>query len=891
MGVTLIVKKGIDVGSMIKVDSFPAVFGRAKESFYSFREPGVKDRHFILEKEGNTVSILSLSEAKILVNGTHVTKAVLKKFDYITVSDDLVLEFSFKRRTTKITKKFNEIKMEPGGVLRRRIDIDKISILEPSKQKLQYSYRALKTIYAVLRKCNSESNDELLFDRLLDSLFKAIDAERGAIFLQLDRDNYEGKAFLTNCGERREFPVSSTILKDVIQNRVSIISHITNEERRTSSESIRMQMVGSFICTPLISYEKVFGALYLDRTLLHNQPHLVEDGQEKHTKPFLIEDLELIAAIGIQIGGSLAKSLLMRKVRSSLFEKEKLLEALRKSEERYALAARAVNDGLWDFDLQTNEVYYSPRWKSILGYKDGEISSSLDEWFGRIHQEDISLVKNEFQHHLKRNVPLFQVEHRMLHRNGQYIWVLNRGIAVFDQEKAIRVVGSQTDITKRKQAESQLLHDAFYDALTGLPNRALFLSRLQRAIYRAKRNPRYIFAVLFLDLDSFKMVNDSMGHVTGDELLVGIAKRLKDIIRKTDTIARFGGDEFSILLENLGSQAQASEVAKVINQRLAAPFHIQEQDFFMGASIGITIGSESYKEPQELLRDADTAMYRAKSMGKGYEVFDKEMHESVTNILKMETDLRKSLVEQDFYLCYQPIVNLKNFEISGFESLIRWHHKQRGVVSPGEFIPLAERTKLIIELGWWAIKEACRQLTIWQQKFSRPHLSVSVNMSAKQFAIHDLGKLIQEIATASNIASNTLKLEITETTLMENAKSMIKTLTDLKAMNIELYIDDFGTGYSSLSYLHRFPISILKVDRSFISDITKKENFAIVSTIITLAHNLDMKVVAEGIETPQQLHLLNKLGCDYGQGSLFSMPVKNTEIEKMLSTSYSWDFL
>lgn len=894
MEIILAVKLGYVPGTKIKVDSFPAMFGSGAENTFAFSERGVASQHFIINEKNNKIYLRPLDEAITRVNNLIVEdKVELTNHDYITVSEDLILQVHFKKKTSRRTSKgYDQIKMEPGGVLRRRIDVDKTSILEPSTQKLKYSHRALKTIYAVLRKCNNESNDELLFDRLLDALFKAIDAERGAIFLQIDKDNYEGKAFLTSTQERDPFSVSSTVLKDVMQNRVSIISHIPEDDRLSSSESMRLQMVGSFICAPLISYEKIFGALYLDRTILHNQPTLVEEEEDNYPQPFFIEDLELLVAIGIQIGSSLAKSLLIRKVRQSLYEKEKLVQALRESEERYALAASAANDGLWDCDVQTAKVYYSTRWKAMLGYQDSEIQDNIDEWFNRIHEEDFGKVKDEFNQHIAGKLPRFQIEHRMLHRDGNYIWVLNQGIAVRDHSnKTLRVVGSQTDITKRKQAEAQLLHDAFYDVLTGLPNRALLMSRLQRAIYRANRDEKYLFAVLFMDLDSFKVVNDSMGHVTGDELLIDIAKRLQQVIRPGDTVARFGGDEFTILLENLQSLEQASEIANILHEQLAEPFTLNEQDFFMGASIGIAIGSVDYEEPQDLLRDADTAMYRAKSNGKPYEVFDRQMHESVTALLRLETDLRKSLVEKDFFLCYQPIVDLKTFEITGMESLMRWHHQDRGLVSPGEFIPLAERTKLIIDLGWWAIREACQQLAHFQKEFSRPDLSVSVNMSAKQFAIHDLGRLIEDVLRNACINPDNLKLEITETVLMENAKAMIKTLTDLKLMNIDLYIDDFGTGYSSLSYLHRFPISILKVDRSFVFEITKKENYEIVRTIITLAHNLDMKVVAEGIETSEQLKLLMQLGCDFGQGNLFSPPVKSHEIAKMLSKSHRWDFL
>ncbi len=441
------------------------------------------------------------------------------------------------------------------------------------------------------------------------------------------------------------------------------------------------------------------------------------------------------------------------------------------------------------------------------------------------------------------------------------------------------------DVTERKQAEEQLLYNAFHDSLTGLPNRALFMERLGYVVESGKRHKAQLFAVLFIDLDRFKIINDSLGHTLGDQLLIGIASRLKACLRPTDTIARLGGDEFTILLEDIKDISDAVHIADRIQAQLKRHFDLGGQEVFTTASIGIALSARNYEQPEALLRDADIAMYRAKALGKArFEVFNLDMHTRAVAMLQLETDLRLAIEREEFQVHYQPIVSLKTGTITGFEALVRWQHPERDLIAPAEFIPLAEETGLIVPLGYWVLREACHQIKLWQTQYpSSSPLTVSVNISGKQFSEPDLIPQIRQILQNTKLNPQSLRLEITESVLMENT-DVVSILLQLKAMNIQLYMDDFGTGYSSLSYLHRFPIDTLKIDRSFIStmDIDSK-NSKIVQTIIMLAHNLDMDVIAEGIETEEQQAKLKNLECAYGQGYFFSPPLAAKAAEVLIA--------
>ncbi|MBD2080757.1 EAL domain-containing protein [Leptolyngbya sp. FACHB-17] len=571
---------------------------------------------------------------------------------------------------------------------------------------------------------------------------------------------------------------------------------------------------------------------------------------------------------------------------SDITENKLVEAALRESEERYALAIQGTHDGLWDWNLVLNQVFFSSRWKSMLGYEDSEIANHPDEWLNRIHPEETVKVHQEIAACIEGITTQFESEHRLLHKDGRYLWMLSRGFVVRDKNgKAYRMVGSQTDITERKQAEEQLLHDALHDSLTGLANRILFMDRLGHAIQLSKRHADYCFAVLFIDLDRFKVINDSLGHMVGDQLLMAIAERLGERLRPGDTFARLGGDEFVILLDDIQEDEDATEIAEGVQQALRHPFHLDGQEIFATASIGIILGTASYERPEDLLRDADTAMYRAKALGRGrHQVFDPSMHDSAVALLHMENDMRRALQNQEFQLYYQPIVSIRNDRINGLEALIRWQHPKRGLIMPSEFIPIAEETGLIIPLGWWVMREACRQMREWQIQFpTNPPLTISVNVSSKQFAQSDLVDQVQRILQETGLSAQCLKLEITESTVMENADAAVEMLQKLRDLGLHLSIDDFGTGYSSLGYLHRFPVDTLKIDRSFITHVEDDlEKMEIIRTVVTLAWNLGMDVVAEGVETKKQLAQLKVLRCENGQGYIFSRPLNHAAVAALL---------
>ena len=569
-------------------------------------------------------------------------------------------------------------------------------------------------------------------------------------------------------------------------------------------------------------------------------------------------------------------------------------EALRESEERYALAARGANDGLWDWNLQTNAIYFSPRWKNMLGYQENEIKDNPEEWFDRIHEADRDRVKEEIASHQKGSVPQFESEHRVLHKDGTFRWMLSRGLAVHSESgKTLRMAGWQTDITEGKVS----------DPLTGLPNRLLFIDRLGRLIKHTKRRKDYLFAVLFLDLDGFKMINDSLGHQIGDQLIVGVAARFEKCLRVTDTVARLGegfvvarlgGDEFTVLLEDLKDPGDAKLAAERLMKAVTAPFILGNKEVFTSMSIGIALSNIGYDQAEDILRDADTAMYRAKSLGKArYEIFDADMRASVMARLQVEMDLRRALERNEFQNFYQPIVSLAAGEIVGFEALLRWNHPTRGQLAPEEFISVAEETGLIRELGWWNLREACRQMSVWRATYDAyANLTMSVNLSPKQFLQPNLVQDVTSLLLELGLPPSALKLELTESTVMGDPSGAVEMLQEIKTLGVSLAIDDFGTGYSSLSYLHRFPLDTLKIDRSFISGIGDSEQSGdgseIARTILPMAKNLNLDVVAEGVETGEQLALLKKLLCKYGQGYYFSKPLSAEETEQLLIEQPTW---
>lgn len=567
-------------------------------------------------------------------------------------------------------------------------------------------------------------------------------------------------------------------------------------------------------------------------------------------------------------------------------------ESLRESEARYALAVRAANDGLWDWNLLTDEVYFSGRWLEMLGLEEDEADGTPDVWLGRVHPEDVDGLREALDLHLAGRTAHVEHETRMLHRDGEYRWMLTRGIALRDEgDRPYRLAGSQSDITERKRAESKLVHDALYDPLTALPNRALFMDLLGRAIQRHRRRPDAGFAVLFLDLDRFKLINDSLGHLAGDEMLIGFSERLKECLRLGDTVARMGGDEFTVLLEETVEIEEATAVAERIQESLRNPFQLKGSEIFTSASIGVAMSSRTYESPDDILRDADTAMYRAKAMGKAqHAVFDAKMHAEARSLLQMHTELRHAVERAELELQYQPIVDLCTGRLSGFEALVRWRHPERGLVWPEDFIPVAEENGLIEAISRWVMEHACRQTQEWRQQ--TPHsedVTISVNLSSRSFSHPRIVDVVAQILEETGLPASALKLEVTESSIMDNESSS-DVMDALKELGVQLYLDDFGTGYSSLSYLQRFNVDALKIDKSFVQRLAGGgEPGEIVGAITSLAHNLGLKVIAEGVQTPAQLDHLRELGCEYGQGYLFSRPLDPAYAHALIVEDPTWE--
>ena len=552
-------------------------------------------------------------------------------------------------------------------------------------------------------------------------------------------------------------------------------------------------------------------------------------------------------------------------------------EALRKSEERYMLVATSANDGLWDWDLKFNSIYYSPRWKEMLGYGEDEIKNNIDEWLQRLHPDDSKRVGLALSPSFNTSESRFEIEFRIRHRDNSYRWVLTRGTVILDAEGvAYRMAGSLTDITERKMAEQQLHFDAFHDPLTGLSNRAYFMERLTHVIRIAKRKRDYRFAVLFLDLDEFKVVNDRYGHDVGDRFLKEVASRLSSFMRSMDTLARLGGDEFVILLEDIHEIDEATQVAERILSQLSEVFEFSDIKITTSASIGIVYNDFNYEKSEDVLRDADIAMYKAKALGKAkYVVFSTTLREQTIARLEREVDLMHALERKQFRIYYQPIYSFVAKMPIGVEALLRWKHPSQGLVMPSEFIKIAEESNLILPIDCFVLHEACLQIQQWEKTFSAVRdWNVHVNLSSKNFIQLNLVDIIQNIIQETGFSPTRVNLEITESAIMENIEQAMITIQRLREIGFHISIDDFGTGYSSLNYLTRFPVDLLKLDQSFVPRIiTDRNTREIIDTVIKLASKLNIRVVAEGVETVDQLRELQALGCEYGQGHLFSKAV------------------
>ena len=614
-------------------------------------------------------------------------------------------------------------------------------------------------------------------------------------------------------------------------------------------------------------------------------------GVDYITKPFQIE--EVLARVENQLAMLAAKTeiiLLNAELEQRINQRTEQLKRanveLTESEEQFRLTFEMAPIGIAIQTLDGRFIRVNQSLCETSGYSSEELLNKT--WIDISHPDDIASTITLHQRLYNGKISDFQTESRYLTKDGKVVYGILQVAVVRDAEqKPLHLIGQFLDITARKLAEEKLLFDALHDDLTSLPNRNLLMERLELSLKKAQRQKDYLFAVMFIDLDRFKIVNDSLGHEVGDQLLVAIARKLETLIRATDIVARLGGDEFIILLDHLPDLNDAIRIAERICLELNSPFFIENRQVFTTASIGIVLSSPYYHAGSELLRDADIAMYRAKEAGKArYEIFDRVMHAHAVEQLQLESDLRHAIAHQELIVNYQPIISLTTGKLTGFEALLRWKHPHRGFVSPAEFIPIAEETGLIVTIGQWILREACRQLHTWILQYQLSNtLTISVNLSGKQLREPTLIKQIDQIIQETKLNSSCLKIELTESMLIDHVEAVISTMSHLRARSIHLSLDDFGTGFSCLSYLHRFPISTLKIDRSFVSRIGEEnENLGIVKTIITLAHELGMDAIAKGVETQQQVNQLKALGCDQAQGYFFSQPLSSESAELFIAT-------
>jgi diguanylate cyclase (GGDEF)-like protein/PAS domain S-box-containing protein len=574
---------------------------------------------------------------------------------------------------------------------------------------------------------------------------------------------------------------------------------------------------------------------------------------------------------------------LERSIRYAMSHNEALSD-LANSEERYALAVRAANDGIWDWDLAEHRIYFSPRWHAILGQREQAGDGDPSAWFNLVHAGDLLRLRSAIEAHLDGRTPHLQSEYRMRHGDGTWRWVMTRGLATRGTDGVpTRMAGSLSDVNDRRIAQLRLQHDALHDTLTGLPNRILFVDRLNQILQRSVRNPAAGCAVLFLDIDRFKLVNDSLSHGVGDKLLIALAGRVSAALRPGDTVARLGGDEFTVLLEDITDSAKARVVADRILHALDDAFNIDGHDLFVSASLGISLSAPGLG-PADLMRNADIAMYDAKRRGRARSaVFDQSMHRRVVDRLARETELRQVVECALLGIHYQPIIDLASGEICGLEALARWP-ADRTPVSPTEFISIAEETGVIGALGNQVMQRALSALAGWRDEgLVSGEVCVSVNLSGRQLEDPGLPEQVLSAIDAVGLPARALKLEITESTLMQEVERTQRVFSQVCRTGVGLHLDDFGTGYSSLTALHRFPVDALKIDRSFVSTMTEDNgNDVIVRSTVAMAHSLGLPVIAEGIEDPDQLRRLRSLGCEFGQGYLFSPALDPDEIRVLL---------
>jgi diguanylate cyclase (GGDEF)-like protein/PAS domain S-box-containing protein len=556
--------------------------------------------------------------------------------------------------------------------------------------------------------------------------------------------------------------------------------------------------------------------------------------------------------------------------------------------DRFALAIRGANDGMWEWDLIADRVFYSQRWKELLGFDVDDVGTSLDEWLGRVHAHDVARLRSDLEATAAGQQPRHELEHRIRDASGQWRWVFSRGVVQHDVAgRAVRMAGSITDTTEFRAREQRVRQESQHDAVTDLPKREAFLRRLARAVELAREYDDHSFVVLLVDVDRFGMIHDSMGPRHAETVLARIARRITTCLRPEDLVARFGGDKFSILLENLDDPAEGTRIAARIHEAVREPIEVDGEPVYVTVSIGMTSSARHYARVEEVLTDVSAAAFRAKDRGNDrHEVFDTPMRVEAMTMLRLEMALRQAVEREEFELHYQPSVEIASRRVCGFEALLRWQHPKRGRISPAEFIPVAEYTGLIVPIGRWALAEASKQLAAWRDAHPElaGQLTLSVNVSARQLANQRLVDDVKACIERHALPPRVLRLEITESVLMANADMVIALLEELRRAGVGVWLDDFGTGYSSLSYLHRFPVDGLKVDRSFVMVLDGTAASAtMVRTILGLAQNIGIETVAEGIELPVQADQLVALGCTRAQGYLWCKPVPAGEASAIVA--------
>jgi len=788
--------------------------------------------------------------------------------------------------------------------LNKPVDVDILSVtiaralsntrLRKEKDRLNVQLKEQVNWLTILSRVSKSITSSLNIDDVLKRIVEAgvllTRADEGFLAL-LDQPN--GQLYLRavkNIDENKintmRMPVTDSLSGKVIRDARPLRS--TQGEDNPLKVSTGF-LVYSLVHVPLMSKGVPLGVLAVDNRTTR--------------RGFSATDEAMLISLADYAAVALENAKLYEQVTLELQERERAEEALRESQERYEVSIRGAKDGLWDWNLRTQEIFYSPRWKEMLGYEEQEIQPKTDDWFNRIHADDRGGVRENIAAHLRGTTPHFENEHRMLHKDGSYRWMLSRGLAVRDESGvAHRMAGSQTDISDRKKAEQKLIYDALHDSVTGLFNRSALVERLWLAINRGKRRENYLFALLYMDLDRFKDVNDSLGHMLGDELLIAIAQMLQGVLRPTDTVARLGGDEFVVLLDDIGEISDATRVADRVQQELTTTSLLRDHEVFVSASIGIVLSTSGYTDPVDVLRDADIAMYRAKAHGRSrYEIFDPLMRERIMERLALENELRQAIEHEEFLVYYQPILSISDHRLLGFEALLRWQSPIRGLLTPIHFLEVAENTGLISAIDRWVMKESLMQLRYWDSIFPTiVPLTMSVNISAKHVA--QMG-LVDEIATAlteTGMDASRLNLEITENTVMENVTRTNEVLTNIQAMGVQLQVDDFGIGYSSLGYLSSFSLNALKIDRSFINSLGEEStNLKIIQAILMMSRGLGMKVIAEGVETQAQFTKLREMGCEFAQGYLIAMPLPKLDATLLLEKIFGpnngktdpWNFL